>query len=220
MSTFRGEFLTLDRITLPQRGTVAGNTNPIQHEGLVYNDVAQKTIKEYLNGQSLSRIGMVSVNSTPVAITNKTSAFNLMAAYTFPAGALNVAGKSFRLRAAGTYNLGATSTNVFKVNLGAITLATLTSGSNANTGVELPWEIDLVASTTSTGATGTVEAYGKLLIDIGATAAIAMTVYGASGVSSAIDLTATAALQVQANLGSGNASSTQTQRLQLVEFIN
>src|ERR1700743_1217279 len=72
-------------------------------------------------------------NVTPVSLTNPTSATDLMT-YTFPpnpmgsGNILNDGGKGFDLFCAGTYNLAASSTVVFTIKLGGVTLATFTTG--------------------------------------------------------------------------------------------
>ena len=159
-------------------------------------------------------------NATPVTLTNPTAATDLM---TFqlplnPAGngnIINDVGHGLSIYAAGSYNVAASSTLVFTIKLGTVTIATFTTASQTNTAVALNWRLDFDVTTVAVGSSGTVEAHGKLTFDSGATLAAAANIFMDSkkAVSSAIDLTQPALLEIMANLGTGNASSTVSQRV-------
>jgi|HubBroStandDraft_1064217.scaffolds.fasta_scaffold03156_11 hypothetical protein len=163
-------------------------------------------------------------NVTPVTLTNPTTATDLMT-FTFPlnpsgnGSMLNGIGHGFVMLAAGNYNLAASSTLVFTIKLGTVTIASFTTASQTNTSVTLNWQLELTTISVGLGSSGTVEAHGKLFMDSGATLPAAASVFldSVTAVSSAIDLTQPLLLEVMANLGTGNSSSTVSQRmLQLV----
>jgi hypothetical protein len=192
--------------------------NPFIHDGAVSNDGLIKDMLSCVEQQ-------LSVNATPVSLTNPTAATDLMT-FTIPGPtggqglSLNAAGKCLQITAYGTYNLAATSTLVFTVKLGGVTLGTFTSGSNTNTSVTLQWQLALTSITVTPGAAGTAEAHGLLTINIGATLPVALSAYGDSNtaVLTAINFTGPLLLEVMANLGSGNASSVIACRMLQVEI--
>ena len=165
-------------------------------------------------------------NTTPVVLTNPTAATDLMT-FTVPTNPngngciINKLGAGFLVYAQGNINLAAASTLVFTVKLGTVTIATITTASQTNTAVVLNWQLDLDIITSAVGSSGTVEAHGKLFFDSGATLAAAASVFQDSitAASAAIDLTQNPVLEVMANLGSGNASSTVTARVLRVILI-
>lgn len=159
-------------------------------------------------------------NVTPVSLTNPTAATDLM---TFllplnPSGngnIINDISHGLLVYAAGSYNVAASSTLVFTIKLGTVTIATFTTASQTNTSVALNWQLNLNITTQAVGSSGAVEVHGTLVFDSGATLAAASTTFSDSNtaVSSAIDLTQPALLEVMANLGTGNSSSTVSQRV-------
>lgn len=159
-------------------------------------------------------------NTTPITLTNPTAATDLM---TFllplnPAGngnIINDGAHGLSIYAAGSYNVAAASTLVFTIKLGTVTIATFTTASQTNTAVALNWRLNFDITTVSPGTSGTVEAHGALTFDSGATLPAAASTFldGNTAVSSAIDLTQPALLEIMANLGTGNASSTISQRV-------
>lgn len=215
MSLFRDEnpylgLVTHDQISNP----------PVSQEGQFWNSATQKNLQFFLNGQLLGNHAAIAPNVTPVTGTNKTSAFALQTV-ALPAGFLNAVGKGLYVYAAGTYNLGAASTQTYTIALGSNTLASFSVGNNANTGVALPWNMDLYCITQTAGSSGAVEAHGIMNIGIGATAAAAITSYNdANTATISLDVTAAYTLQVTALLGTGNASSSQTSRILLAEVFN
>lgn len=194
--------------------------NPYLHDGAVSND---GLIKDLLScGEQ-----QLSVNVTPVTLTNPTSATDLM---TFtvggpaggPAVSLNAAGKCLQVTAFGVYNLAAASTLVFTIKLGGATLATFTTASQATTAVTLAWSLQITSITVAPGASGTAECHGYLSFDSGATLAAAASEFldSNTAVITGINYTGPLLLELMANLGTGNASSTITSRMMQVELYN
>lgn len=167
------------------------------------------------------------VNTTPVSLTNPTSATDMMT-FTIPAPdgaqgvALNAAGKCLQITAFGTYNVAAASTVVLTVKLGGATLATFTTASQATTGVTLGWQLYLTSITVTPGASGTAECHGGLVFDSGATLAAAASEFADSNtaVITSINYTGPLLLEVMANFGTGNASSVIAERVLQVELYN
>jgi hypothetical protein len=166
-------------------------------------------------------------NVTPVSLTNPTSATDLMT-FTMPTNPLgngciiNEIGRGLDIFAAGTYNLAASSTVVFTVKLGGVTICSFTTASQTNTSVTLNWQIWIKSLVVSVGSAGTLETHGQLTFDSGATLPAAATTFldGNTGVSSAIDLTQNPLLEVMANFGTGNASSVIAQRVLDITLLN
>jgi hypothetical protein len=191
------------------------NLNP---DPLIYQGALDGAAANVLNG---SFVQQLVGNATPVSLTNPTVATDMMTA-TLQPNTVDAAGDGLRIFAAGTYNLGLASTLVFTIKLGGVTIATFTTASQATTAVTLGWQVDLVATVVTPGASGTLEVHGALNFDSGATLAAACTTFLDSNiaVSSAINLTAPALLEIMSNLGSGNAGSNITQRQLTVELMN
>lgn len=161
-------------------------------------------------------------NTVAVTNTNQTAATDLMTGI-IKGTTIGVVGEGFEVFAAGTYNLGAASTSVFTVKFAGLTLTTITTASNANTGVALNWNLTLrVVAVTVSGTSCTLECDGFLNYDGGATTAVAASVFNtiANAASSTFDPTVDQTLEIMHNLGSGNAASTVTQRVLHVRMIN
>lgn len=189
------------------------NVSPFVKEGAFEGDNRRTANTTF--GQCLA------MNVTPVSLTNPTAATNLMTAV-LPAFTFSAPQQSIDVYASGTYNLAAASTMVFTITLGGVTLTTITTASNANTSVTLGWKINYVIGCVSSGSAGTVESGGTLLYDGGATLAIAASAFNDinTAVSSAINMNIPATLAIQANLGTGNASSVVAERILRVVYFN
>lgn len=188
---------------------------PITKQGCFDND-ATTTINDTFVYTLIS-------NAVPVSLTNPTSATDMMTGI-IKGGTVTTLGEGLDIFAAGTYNLGAASTMVFTVKLGGVTIATITTASNANTAVTLNWNLTLkvVCGVITNANSLTFEAHGFLNYDGGATLAAAASVFNdvAVAASSGIDPTLDQTLEIMANLGSGNASSNVTERMLVVSLIN
>jgi len=134
------------------------------------------------------------------ALTAITTAQNLLS-YTFGAGALNVAGRTFRVN--GAVIFATTTANVasltIAVKLGTVTLATITTAAtNTTAGTGLPINFDFTVTTATTGATGTLYALGGVKVDLNSAPTGSTTEYliNNTAVSSAVNLTAAQTLTV------------------------
>lgn len=167
----------------------------------------------------------LNVNNTPVTVNGTVATDQNLMSFSVLAGTLNALLKEIEVFAAGTLNtVAATAVTaiVFKVKLGAITLATITTTAPAASQVNTPWNFTLYAGTTTAGASGAMESHGNLYIRLVAGAG-ADTVF--SDVITApvgtVDLTAAQTLQVTVAL-TGNAVSTNnvTQRKMVTRLLN
>lgn len=160
---------------------------------------------------------LVYSNVTPATATNPTAAANLMG-FSPPAGFLNIVGKGLYFRAYGytapvssatTVTLsgyfGTSGTNVSLFSFA--TSATVTAANNVG------WNLEGYIATATTGATGTLYAQASGVILTGTGTASTSFSSANTAATGAIDLsTATQeTLQIQALIGSGNASSTVVQ---------
>jgi hypothetical protein len=166
-------------------------------------------------------------NVTPISLTNPTAATDMMTLImpSNPLGngcIINEVGRGLDIFCKGTYNLAASSTVVFTIKLGGVTLATFTTASQTNTSVTLNWIIRLKALVASVGSGGTIESAGQLYFDSGATLPAAASVFldSNTAVSSAIDLTQNPLLEIMANFGTGNSSSVIAQRILDITLLN
>lgn len=161
------------------------------------------------------------MNTTVVSNTNPTSATTMMTA-TLPNSVLNAVGKGFELFATGTYSLGATSTVVITVTLGGVTIGTFTSSSNTNTSVTSNWQLWMTGATVTTGGSGTMEIHGELNIDLGAALSAASTCFldSNTAVLTAMPLNSAMVLNIQGNVGTGNAASVVAERFLSVTLTN
>lgn len=164
-------------------------------------------------------------NATPVQLTNPTVATDLMT-YPVPTDLLNAIGAGIEIFAAGVYNLGLASTLVFTIKLAGVTIATFTTAAQATIGVTLGWNVTVVATVVGAGANASLEVHGELNFDSGATLAAACSTFLDSNTAAITGVNlnpqmppATALLEVMANLGSGNAGSTITERLLTVQLL-
>jgi hypothetical protein len=177
--------------------------------------------------------------TAPVTLTNPTSATVIwqpttaygQQGYTqvpvpFAPNFLNRIGVGFEYYVAGIYNLGATSTVIFTVTLGGVTIATWTTGSQSNTGASLLWSFSGYAFCQSVagpgGGNGSLMSHGNLQFALGATTAASVTSYNdtntAAITNAAMNLSLPLQLQFLVNLGSGNSSSTITAQIGTVDF--
>jgi hypothetical protein len=134
------------------------------------------------------------------ALTAITTAQNLLALAFLP-GALNVTGRKLRVKGVLIYST--TITNVatlsFALTLGGVTLCTITTAATntaASAGLPINFEFELTVVTL--GAAATIESHGRVEANIGTVAAAAVAVYldTNTAVSSAVNLTTAATLDV------------------------
>jgi hypothetical protein len=142
---------------------------------------------------------------------------------TVPAGALNVVGKTLRVRGYFVFSNGATTPAItITLKLGTVTMSAPVSAANANSNSSSPSFFEFTAACATTGATGTMEAHGLLQMDTAdATAGNALTTYPSheTAVSSAVDLTSALALTINMTVSSGPVT-TATLRQAVIELLN
>lgn len=192
-----------DRI---QAGPVSSQgTNAFDQQALV-QDTLNNTLS--VSGQS-RRLALlrssIRVLAAQTALTAITTAQNLLT-QVFAAGALNVLGR--RVRVKGSLIYSTTSTNVATISLalklGSVTLCTITTAAtNTAASTNLPIQFEFEFTTAALGATGTIEAHGRVDANIGTAAAAAIASYLDTNVavSSAVSLIAaeTLALTIAAS---------------------
>jgi hypothetical protein len=143
-----------------------------------------------------------------------------------PANTLIKAGKTLIIKGAGTYSLGASSVESWKVKL--CTVSGCGSGTvvvpctwtlpatNANTGVTSSFNFECVIGTsTSSGANSKVLGHGTAGIEVGAANTAALSLIGdiSTGETGTIDLTGTIFVDTTITFATANASNTATQQM-------
>jgi hypothetical protein len=137
---------------------------------------------------------------TQTALTNITAA-QVMLSQAIPAGALNLVGRSLRVRGSVIYST--TSTNVATITIGlrigGVTLCTITTAAtNTAASTNLPLQFDFQLTVASTGTSGTINSHGQVTANIGTAAAPVTGIYldTNTAASSAVDLTAAQTISV------------------------
>lgn len=186
---------------------------------LIYDGAVAGSTRQLINSTFEQQLV---ANVTPVQATNPTSATNLMTA-TLQAGTLSGVGEGLLITGAGIINLTtSTSTLTIAVIIGGVTVATWTTGAFAIS-LNLGWNfaINVIAASVSTAGAITAETHGTLNGAL-TTAAGAITSYNDTNtaVSSSINFGVPVLVQVQATIGTGNASSFVTERQLLIELLN
>jgi hypothetical protein len=166
-------------------------------------------------------------NLTPVTVSANTTADQTLQEVPLTAGALNTLLAANLIHGSGYFTIAAlqTPTLRFKAKLctvsgcasgTVVTLASITSGATVaatNNG----WNLQLMAGTSATGATGTLTVHGApgLVLDLGALTGTAATPYTDlnTGVSSTIDLTAALFLDFTVATSAGNAGNSFTENI-------
>ena len=164
-------------------------------------------------------------NLTPVTVSANTTADQTLQEVTLTAGFFNTVKAANIIHGSGrlTIAIAQTPTLTFKAKLctvsgcgsgTVVTLASITSGASiaaTNNG----WNLQLMAGTVSTGATGTLEVHGApgLVVDIGALPGTAATPYTDTNttVSAPIDLTAALFVDFTIATSVGNTGNAITQ---------
>lgn len=189
--------------------------SPLVYEGALSGD-SRRVINQTF-GQCL--VG----NTTVVQATNPTSAANLMTATLLP-GTLSRVGQTLQIVGNGITNLTTTTSAVtIAVVLGTVTIATITTGNVAVGALNLPWQMNLLATVASIDSGGniTLETHGTLAQAITTTTA-GLTVFNDVNVavSSSIPAAGSLSLTFTALLAAGNAASFVSQRQLIATLIN
>lgn len=157
----------------------SAGTNPFDTQAIlldVQNDILE------ISGKAQTRHALrkaILILQEQTALTAITTAQTLLTK-TFNAGALNVPGRTVRVRGSVIYST--TSTNVATITialtLGGTTLCTITTAAtNTAASTNLPIQFEFVFSVATTGATPNIESHGSVRADIGTAAAAAIAQY-------------------------------------------
>jgi hypothetical protein len=196
-------------------------------DGDVWYDSTQKTEKFSLNGALYSLGGAVNVVSTaPSALTSLTGV-GTFATIALPTGFMNVAGKVIRVRMQGIYSSAVAQIPTIGIQLGfsgAFTQTECVATSQAITASQtnFPWDFDGLIYTVTTGATGTLEAHGRLSILLGNSSTAPESVYQDTNTSAngAVNLTAVGSNNLLLQVNSSNTLSSIQLRTAVVEALN
>lgn len=180
---------------------------------------------DYCHAIIPSGTGGPQVSVTPVTANGAVSTDQQLMELSLPAGFLNVSKQPYWMFGAGVFSTAAaqTPTLTFKAKLctvsgcgsgTVVTLATIVSTAATASTTNNNWRVSLVGVTATTGATGNLETHGDLGVDLGASTAIADSLFGDTNtaVSSNIDLTAALFLDFTVAESTGSATVTITQR--------
>jgi hypothetical protein len=200
-------------------------TSPV--DGDIWYDSTQKTEKFSLNGQVYNLGGAVNVVSTaPSALTSLTGV-GTFATIALPTGFMNVAGKVLRVKMYGIYSSAVAQTPTIGIQLGfsgAFTQTEVVATSQAITASQtnFPWEFEGHIFTVTTGATGTLEAHGRLAILLGASGTAAESVYQDTNTAAngAVNLTAVGLNNLLLQANTGSALSSIQLRTAVIEALN
>lgn len=174
--------------------------------------------------------GTVAVsNVTPVTVSANTTSDQTLMELPLTSAFLNIATAPFLVHGSGIFTIATLQTPAltFKAKLctvsgcGSGTVITLASIVTAATvaATNNPWNLNLKLATVTSGASGTVLAHGPLVIDIGAVATLAETVYNDTNTaaSSAINLTGLLFIDFTVATSAGNTGNSFTQQIGTAE---
>jgi hypothetical protein len=147
---FADQSITLDAGT----GVKLGDSTALEGAGTL------DALGLFVNGKPV--VNLAGVNSTTVTITGPgTGSQNLQAAAAFVAGAQNAVGKTFAFHTGGTVSLGAagefTLTFGIGTGTGSVIIGGFTPGATATT---YRWSVDGTCTTTTAGASGSMQCVG------------------------------------------------------------
>lgn len=165
------------------------------------------------------------VNLTPVTVSANVTTDQTLQELSLSAGALNTANLISLLHGSGIFTIATiqTPTLTFKAKLctvsgcGSGTVVTLASMTTTATvaATNNIWNVELRAGTTATGATGNLMVHGFVAADIGATSAVADSVFGDTNtaVSGNINLAAALFVDFTVSTSAGNAGNSFTSQI-------
>lgn len=188
---------------------------------LIYEGAFDASARRVVN-QSFAQ--QLASNTTVVQATNPTATASLMSAVLQP-GALSRVGQTLSIFGSGITNLTTTTGALtLTVNLGAVALAAIATGAVAVGALNLPWQLNLLATVVSVDSGGNVvlECHGTLGQALTTTVA-GLTTYNDVNVAvlTAVPGANSLTLQVQCIMsGGGNAASFVNQRQLIVTLLN
>ncbi len=164
-------------------------------------------------------------NITPVTVAANVTSDQVLQQISLPAGFFNLQlAQPYTIKSAGIFTIGVAQVPAltYKVNLctvsgcGSGTVRTLASFVTAATvaATNNPWSLFMTASTTATGASGTLITHGLASVDIGALTSTPAVIQNDTNTaaSSTIDLTAALFLQFTVATSAGSALNSFTQQ--------
>jgi hypothetical protein len=205
--------------------------------GMFYGpgSTAAAPVKRRVPVNELLPVGLVMVQSTNGTERNTfTSRVSLLGtilqpctiggtqtAGTFPAGALNLVGRTVRIRAWGTLGTNGTPNYTFDVGLGAGVLATTGALAMTASTSPAPWALDVTATVQTAGATGVVIAAGTISMANASLAATKTFLLANStpGTGLTADLTAALAFTTNITSGASDAANRCIQNGCIVEIL-
>ena len=200
-------------------------TSPV--DGDIWYDTTQKTEKFSLNGALYALGGAVNVVSLAPSAITATSGVQTFATIILPTGFMNVAGKTLRVKMYGIYTSAAAQTPTIAIQLGfsgafSQTEVVVTSQAVTASETNFPWEFEGHIFTVSTGATGTLEAHGRLSILLGASATAPESVYQDTNTTAnaAVNLTAGGANNLLLQVNASTTLSSIQLRSAVIEALN
>lgn len=159
------------------------------------------------------------------AVANTTTETIVFPNITIPANFMQD-GRVLRIRAFGKLSTTSTPTIIFALRWGGVAgtlLATSEAITNGSGVANVNWEVELYVTTRSNGATGTLLAFGSVIVHTSATAVV-HNVLSVSGYDApaavTVDLTADTALSLTADWSAASASNTLTGMSYYVEALN
>jgi hypothetical protein len=143
---------------------------------------------------------------------------------TFPAGALNLVGRTIRVKAGGTIGTTGTPNFTFDIGLGAAganVLATTGSLAAAAVTTPAPWTIDVTATVQTAGSSGVITSEGLFSYSTTSSVVVLNWTMGNStrGTGLTLDLTAAQAFNIFATCGTSNASNRVIANFCTVEIL-
>jgi len=164
----------------------------------------------------------VNTNVTPVTVNAAVATPQNLNVRIYSCWHLNRVGRSLRIWLSGVYSLAAVaSTTTIAVKLGALTLVSIIDTSVATGVTNGQFNLLAYATVQTSGASGALEPHGNLTIELGATGAVADSVFADSNTATVgtVDLTANQTLQVTVTFSNASASNSATQRQMVLETI-
>lgn len=168
-------------------------------------------------------------NVTPVTVSANTTSDQALMELSIPSGTFNTAASPFLVHSSGIFTIATLQTPnlTYKAKLctvsgcgsgTVIALATITTTATVAATNNI-WVFNLKVATATTGASGTLITHGFLAIDIGATSAIADSVFNDTNTaaSSAINLTGALFVDFTIATSAGNAGNSFTQQIGTME---
>lgn len=173
---------------------------------------------QIVDKRAVIALGAWSNSSVPAAVGGSTtSETNFAVARTIPANTLK-AGMLVRIEAYGVYSTPASPGSVrYKVKLGSTVILDTTSQSMTANLTNRGWSIYGSFRVMTTGASGTVEAQGRMLFNTSAGAASQWDMENTATIT--VDTTVAQDLQISVQPNTSNAQS-HTLRLMIVKFLN